>query len=171
MARLTAADFHWDQSDWVTHLTVNGWKYFTYVWDSDVEVGPNQSTGTGQLLFFSEGRGDEALTVLELSLVQWFVDHAEAVTDAVLDAIFNDYPMIQEDAREFAGAGAVPDVSSPRELGRLLSVPSVTIHDVQVEGVPYIGFYMDCPWDLEHGVGVKTHGVRVVEVGDGDVAG
>ena len=167
---LSVDDFEWDEFFWTTSVTVDSWRHFTYTWGEPVKIRDARPTGGSQLVFAPEGRGAGPLTPDEVALMQWFVDHAEDVTTAVLDAIFLAYPEAQEEFRDFAGADTVPDVASPRELRHLLGTPSVNVHNIDTDGVPYIGFGMDCPWDQEHGVGVLLHGTRVVAVGGGDVA-
>jgi hypothetical protein len=46
----------------------------------------------------------------------------------------------------------------------------VNVHQVQKDGIPYVGFEFACTWDEEHGLGVLMHGTRTVEIGGADTA-
>lgn len=80
---------------------------------------------------------------------------AAATQRAVLDAI----------------ATALPEVVSDRKaLPNQLELVAVHIHSVERDGIAYVGYELTCAWDGEHGVGVLTHGDRVVEVGQADTS-
>ena len=52
----------------------------------------------------------------------------------------------------------------------LIGLSSINVHQVQKDGVPYVGFEFGCTWDEEHGLGVLMHGTRTVEIGGADTA-
>jgi hypothetical protein len=67
------------------------------------------------------------------------------------------------------------DVALPAKLDRkslraLVQLTTITIHGVARDGVALVGYGLACTWDREHGVGVLTHGDRVLEVGAADTA-
>jgi hypothetical protein len=64
----------------------------------------------------------------------------------------------------------MPDVRAVTDLHRLLTLGEVTVHPVDVAGVPYVGVQFEARWDDEHGAGVLLHGLRVVDVGLADTA-
>ena len=48
----------------------------------------------------------------------------------------------------------------------LIGLYNVNIHPLVEDGPsPYLGYEFGCSWDVEHGLGVLMHGLRVVEVG------
>jgi hypothetical protein len=47
---------------------------------------------------------------------------------------------------------------------------AVNIHQLDNDGVPYVGYEFGCEWDEEHGLGVLMHGTRLIEVGFADTA-
>lgn len=77
------------------------------------------------------------------------LEHAEALQAVVLEAIGN----------------AHPNVTPLRDH---VALASVLVHLVEKDGVAYVGYLLHC--DDEHGVGVMTHGERIVAVGGADTA-
>jgi hypothetical protein len=64
----------------------------------------------------------------------------------------------------------MPDITTGEDLRPLIGLHSVNVHPLKKNGMPYLGFEFGCTWDEEHGLGVLTHGTRVVEVGGADTA-
>ena len=63
-----------------------------------------------------------------------------------------------------------PEITQVDDLYDLVTLTSVDVHCLSRLGIPYVGLEFSCPWDHEHGVGVLTHGTRIVEVGEADTA-
>lgn len=134
----------------------------------------NQGTsdGTVEIVFAPEGRDNSPLREDEVLLVQWLLDNEASVSDAVKGAIFNAYPALiadydytAEEQGEF-----MPRVLEPGEMKRLIGLYAVNIHQTRNGTEPYLGFEFGCTWDDEHGLGVLTHGNRVVKVAGSDTA-
>ena len=62
----------------------------------------------------------------------------------------------------------MPDIIKPEDFKKLIKPNTIIILDVAKDGMSYIGFGFDCEWDEEHGLGVMTHGGKIVEIGDAD---
>jgi hypothetical protein len=67
-------------------------------------------------------------------------------------------------------AKALPEHGDAKALASLVTLTSIDIHWVHRDELAYVGYELACAWDREHGVGVMTHGDRVVEVGQADTA-
>lgn len=65
---------------------------------------------------------------------------------------------------------AMPKISNPDELRRLIRPIGVHILTTPHHGTPCVGFGFNCRWDDEHGLGVLTHNGRVVKVGQAEEA-
>lgn len=65
---------------------------------------------------------------------------------------------------------AMPEITSPGELQRLIRPGGVHILAVPRDGLTCVGFEFRCRWDEEHGLGVLTHNRRVVNVGQAQEA-
>ncbi len=63
-----------------------------------------------------------------------------------------------------------PEITQVDDLYDLVTLTSVNVHCLSRLGIPYVGLEFSCLWDHEHGVGVLTHGTRIVEVGEADTA-
>jgi hypothetical protein len=130
------------------------------------------SDGMVTITFAPEGRDKSPLTERERSSAQWLLDHEAEVASAVLAGLLAEYPRLQElygyegEERETF----MPDVSSTEDFRQLIGLHDVYVHQVLKDGLPYVGYEFGCTWDGEHGLGVLTHGSRVVRVGDAQTA-
>jgi len=93
------------------------------------------------------------------------VTGAKKMQECVLDAIAGRFAELTRGADV-----ALPKVVDRAALRGLVSLVSVHLHTVERDGIAYVGYELACAWDGEHGVGVMTHGERVVEVGHADTA-
>jgi hypothetical protein len=94
------------------------------------------------------------------------MEHETEIAEAVLRAIFQHYPKLREKYVDFYGEGYMPKIKKSHELKNLIGLGTVHVLNVAREGKAYVGFEFGCEWDVEHGLGVMTHGKRVVAVGD-----
>ena len=129
------------------------------------------SDGTVSLVFAPEDRGIEPLDSRELQLLAWFEEHEKVVSEQVKKTIIcwcsPDYP---ERLRKFDLDEALPIIRNENDLQKYIGILSINIHQIDREGIPYIGYEFGCDWEEEHGLGVLMHGARAVEVGFADTA-
>ena len=59
----------------------------------------------------------------------------------------------------------LPKLYSPSGLKKLLRCTNIHVSEYHLGGVAYIGFYFECAWDVEHGLGVLLHNDKVIQVG------
>lgn len=104
-----------------------------------------------------------------LARLRWFLDHEAAVSDAARGAVVAAWPGLLDTHGE-PDDHPLPVVASATDLESLLRLRAVVVHAVERDGVPYLGFEMDCVLDDEHGLGVMMQGARPVELGGADTA-
>lgn len=97
---------------------------------------------------------------------QHLLDNEVAIRDAVLKAIFDQYPLWQETY----GADEMPPIKQPDDLKQLIGLSIVHVLETPMDGLTCVGFEMGCDWDPEHGLGALTHNGKVIEVGSADIA-
>jgi hypothetical protein len=114
----------------------------------------------------------------QVAAYQHLLDHGPAVRDAILAAVFEQFPKYREEYLdcfdeeddEFADiAAGVPEVSRADELRSLMGLGNLFILDVARDGIAYVGFEFGCEWE-SHGLGVMTHGTRVIDLGQAPTA-
>ncbi len=114
-----------------------------------------------------------------IATVRRVVENQETLRDAVTAAIRRYYDAKREKYVAFARLNpdfmGDPDVSMPENPDRatfaaLHELQCLFVHSVLRDGLAYVGFSFAAQWDPEHGVGVMTHGVRIVGVGGEDTA-
>jgi hypothetical protein len=163
-------DFQLEHSCWTTKAQLPGWVGYQTRNGPYGSISP--SDGWVTIAFVREGRDESPLTEQERASVQWVIDHEAEVASAVLEGLLAEYPRLQQ-VYGYEGAEReeyMPNVSSTEDFRQLIGLHEVHVHQLQKEGLPYVGYEFGCIWDEEHGLGVLMHGSRVVEVGDAGAA-
>jgi hypothetical protein len=90
---------------------------------------------------------------------------AKAQQGRILDAIASHFGKLTRGAEV-----ALPKEVDRKALRGLVTLTTVHLHWPQRNGLAYVGYELACAWDSEHGVGVMTHGERIVAIGQADTA-
>jgi hypothetical protein len=111
-------------------------------------------------------------TVEQAKAYQHLKDNQDAIAAAVLQAIAKEYPTLQESYgyEDDEAEELMPDITKPEDLRNLIGLGIVHVLAAAKKGAAYVGFEFGCTWDEEHGLGVLTHGTRVVAVGAADTS-
>jgi hypothetical protein len=171
----TFPDFKWQEYFWVTSARLPAWAGYQIrngPYGSAAPVG--RTDGTMQILFAPEGRGDEPLSDHEVSLVKWVIDNQDAIHDATLKKLFEEYSSMRERALDWFGKDeakkSLPEIRFPNQLKDIVGISSINVHRIEQDGRPFIGVELGCTWDAEHGVGILLHGDKPLEMGGADTA-
>ncbi len=171
MPEITRESFSWDEYFWKTTVSLPMWSGFQSRGGAygarDSESPPD---GTIEVVFAPEGRNDSPLRDSEIQMVRWAVQNAPQMQTALLDGLLDHYPSLREKYSGFAEPKDIPPVRSVDDFRGLIGLYGMNVHQVEKDGVPYVGFEFGCTWDGEHGLGVLMHGTRVVEIGGADTA-
>jgi hypothetical protein len=102
----------------------------------------------------------------QANAVRYLLAHEEAIRDALLGAIFEEYPVIRERllGQGFVDASDMPALQRPDQLKSHIGLATVHVLPVVKKDAAYIGFEFGCTWDDEHGLGVMTHQGRIVDL-------
>jgi hypothetical protein len=157
---------------WTATVEVPSWRGFQSRTGNYASRDGAVSDGRIRLVFAPEGRGTEPLTDAELKAVGWVLDHEASLSNALLSSLLKEYPSLQE---QYGYSGKdrtelMPDIKSAEDLRALIGLSSINVHQLQKDGIPYVGFEFGCSWDEEHGLGVLMHGMRTVQIGGADTA-
>ncbi len=155
---------------WTTTAIFSSWKGFQSRKGAQDTTIP--SDGSVRIVFAQEGRGNEPLTSSEISSIVWVIENEASISKGLISSLLEEYPSLQMQYG-YSGkkkAELMPDIKSAEDLRGLIGLYSVNVHQVQKDGIPYIGFEFGCTWDDEHGLGVLTHGTRTVQIGGADTA-
>ena len=169
---LTTADFSWSGYFWTAATVLESWRGFqsrggAYASQND----DSPSDGQVRVIFAPEGRDDSPLRDDELAMVNWALKHQEEVRDAFLQALLAEYPSIRAECLDADIEDEyVPEVAEAEGFRDLLGLGTLTVHQLEHEGLPYVGLLLGCEWDAEHGLGALLHGTRVVAIGGADTA-
>lgn len=157
---------------WGTELRLTSWlgyqsRHGPYGGVDQIEP----SDGRVSLIFAPEGRGLEPLRSEEMSLISWFEKNESSISNAVKTAIMEwCSPRSLDRMTKFDFDDDFPIIESDGDLRHNIGLHSINIHQLDVDGVPYVGYEFGCEWEEEHGLGVLMHGTRVVDVGFADTA-
>src|SRR5262249_7517492 len=106
----------------------------------------------------------------QVAAYQYLKDHEAAITEAVVERIFEEYPELRRVFQLEFDDSSLPEIHSQADLRNLIGLGTLHVLNVAKGGQAYIGFEFGCVWDEEHGAGVMTHKERVVEFGGADMA-
>jgi Domain of unknown function (DUF6985) len=158
----------WDGEQLFGRMVLNCWR-------GCGEGGPPDGSAEVLVAVGEEGAAREP-TPEQAAALRFLIEQEKAVTDSILQAVFDDYPRIRascgysEDEEEFQLY--YPDLDRPARLRPMIRVDVVHVSDVAKAGVAYVGFLFDCTWNFDgsDSLGVLTHLDRVVGVGDFSIA-
>jgi hypothetical protein len=166
-------DFQWAQYFWEAKAQLPSWVGYQSRNGPYGSISSDEpSDGLVTIVVDPEGGKKSPLTEQDHASVQWWLDHEAEVASAVLEGLLAEYPRLQQ-LYGYEGAERetyMPDVSRTEEFRQLIGLHNVHFVPLLKEGLPYVGYEFGCTWDGEHGLGVLTHGNRVVEVGGADTA-
>jgi hypothetical protein len=156
---------------WGTRLRLPSWAgYQSRLGPYGSKDGSAPSDGSVALIFAPEARGIEPLTAREMQLIAWFEENEASVSEAVKAGIIDwCSPHSAERMTTFDFDDTFPVIADETGLRENVGLYAINIHQLDVGGVPYLGYEFGCDWD-ELGLGVLMHGTRVVEVGLADTA-
>lgn len=108
----------------------------------------------------------------------WVTERQEEVCQNVLQAVFDQLAEQlralkeeeMDDDEPWEADLRIPAAEYPGGLRDWMKLRRVHILNVEKDGMCYTGYEFACSWDEEQGLGVLTHGSRVVEVGGADTA-
>jgi len=162
-----------DDHCWTTTVVLPSWRGFQdRRGQHGAQIPSSPYDGSVQIVFAPEGRGTEPLTQSEISSIAWAIENEARISEALLSSLLKEYPALQEQYG-YSGkerADLMPDIQSTDDLRGLIGLYALNVHQLQNDGIPYMGFEFGCTWDEEHGLGVLMHGTRTVEIGGADTA-
>lgn len=167
----------WDSYCWAGEIVLPSWVGFQSRHGPYAAVSSDEpSDGSAILRFDTDGAGCIPPTVAQVAAYRWLIEHEAEVAEAVLNAIFAEYPRFREeyidaydDEDAQAAAQTAPPLEQREQLRMVMGLYAVTVLPLPNDGLGYVGFEFGCVWE-EHGLGVLTHRNRVVEIGQADTA-
>lgn len=164
----------WDKPFWEGAVRLDSWRGF------QTRQGPYGSVSSddasaGTVRLSVSPPDDEEMrppSPEQARAFQHLLDNEQAIHDAVLQAILDDYPRLREAYAydEEEAEEVMPAVERVDQFKRLIGLSIVHVLAGVKDGFPCVGFEFGCTWDEEHGLGVLTHRVRVIEVGAADTS-
>ena len=160
----------WDGYFWAGRVVLNAWRGFqSRLGAYAARSSTKESDGTAQLSVAPPaGVAERPPSAEQTNAFRYLLEHEEAIRDALLSAIFEEYPAIRE---RLLGDGLVDESDLPaleraEQLKSHIGLSIVHVLPVVKHGAAYVGFEFGCTWDDEHGLGVMTHQGRIVELPD-----
>jgi hypothetical protein len=169
----TTPRFVLDGNHWTTKAFLPSWKGIQNWWSpQDSLVGLVPSNGEVEIGFAPEGRGKEPLTASEIASIVWVIENEASISEALFQSLLKGLPTLVEQfgLSEEEKKELIPDIQSVDDLHAHIGLAGVFVHQVQKDGIPYVGFRFHCTWDDEHGLGVLMHGTRAVDIGGADTS-
>jgi hypothetical protein len=111
---------------------------------------------------------EQPLSAEQVNAFRYLLEHEDATRDALLRAIFEEYPVIRKNLLQggVADESEMPDIERAEQLKSHIGLSTIHVLRVARGDAAYIGFEFGCTWDEEHGLGVMMHQGRIVELPD-----
>ena len=161
---LSPDDFIERSGDWSAEVVLPSWRGFQDRRGPYSSARGEPSDGTVSLSVERDGHGIVPRLEAEMAPVAWALEHEREMHDAILAALLEQYRSIRPKYRRFLGdrfETLMPEVTSIAQFRDLLGLDEVFVHPPMHEGLPLVGFMFGCSWDVEHGLGVIVHGLKV----------
>jgi hypothetical protein len=164
----------WDGYSWTGEVVLRSWAGF------EAQEGPDFDLEAALL---REGRAELYVQVEEsddppapneeqAAAYRFLLSEDKVLGDTVLEAVFATYLSEDwgygEDDEEYWIC--CPPIERPSQLRTLMELAAIHILTISAGGLAYIGFIFGCTFESEHGLGVMTHGDRIVKIGGADFA-
>jgi hypothetical protein len=159
----------WDEYFWTGRVVLTSWRGFqSRLGAYAAKSAAKESDGTARLSVAPPGGAGQPPSAEQASAFRYLLDHEEAVRDALVAAILEEYPAMRQRllADGFVDEPDLPDLEGPEQLRSHVGLSTVHVLPVVKDGAAYVGFEFGCTWDEEHGLGVMTHQGRIVEFPD-----
>ena len=162
----------WDGDVWKGQIVLRTWHGFQTRQGPYSGLSSDQPSDGTARLFVHGGEADHP-TPEQAAAYRYLIEQEKAVSDSVLQVIFDGYPDEREaflDAVDEELADLCPEIDRPEQLKSLMGLDIVHILPIPREGLAYVGFEFGCVWESEHGLGVMTYGDRIVQIGSAATA-
>ncbi len=140
-------------------------------------ASPRDQESNGQVnvvLLRTDGERNETPSQRELESVHYLINNDEAISDALLTAIWDEYPSIRDWLSTCMTNEEVEEIAPPatrlEDIRLLVGLGTVFVLPSRAGELPYLGFELGCSWDVEHGLGAVMRGPEPVEIGDASVS-
>jgi hypothetical protein len=161
----------WEVHGWTGRVVLPSWKGFQSREGAyGAQSSDKPSAGAARLHVARPAGEATPPTSEQIAAYRYLLDHDTAIREAVLTALLEAYPGMQDEYGFDEDDELMPAVEQPGQFRELVGLSEVHILPVARDGVAYIGFEFGCTWDDEHGLGFMTHKDRVLEVGGADTS-
>jgi hypothetical protein len=172
----------WDDYFWTGTIVLPAWAGF------QTRQGPygrvnSAKSSDGSVRLYLKPPGDDKErrppTAEQIAAYQHLTRHGKVLHDAILRRIFEEYPSWRDEWLDAYGleededseeAQEVPPIQRPEQLRDLMGLSIVHIMSESRHGLAFVGFEFGCVWETEHGLGIMTHGDRILAVGQADTS-
>lgn len=105
----------------------------------------------------------ESLEEFHKNGYDYLIDNQEDILKVIIAEVYNYYCEIYSNHE-------VKDVENEADIVSSIMPVGIYIHNIEHEGIPYIGYEFSCKWDEEHGIGIVLYKKEIVSIGEGDTA-
>lgn len=133
------------------------------------QANDDASNGEIEIIVHLENSDGQTPSAAQINAYRYLKENEPSVTANVLAGLFADYPQIRE---VYGGIEPefLPVIEQPEDFRRLIKPLFIRINAESEDDCAYIGFELDCLWDIEHGLGVMTHRNEYIGCNDAEAA-
>ncbi len=166
-------EFIWDGSLWKVKLNFPDWQGYTLQQTMDY---PLTYASEGLVLSLDNGDSNTPPSGRHYEYLKWLQAHQAGIQNAMLRALFNQYPDFKAEALEWHEEDhqprlsvILPEIKDIEALKRLVCPRRLMlIRESEALAKPLFAIDVDCSWD-EQGLGVLIYGEKVLEAAEKDM--
>jgi hypothetical protein len=122
--------------------------------------------GKGILLtIYNKVAGKLTVSQEHVAAYRYLLQHQEAVQQAILARLMDEYPDWQDETDSYTRATFMPDVHDTEQFKPLLQPVRIELLNVHDEGIAYVHFSFARAWEEDDWLGLVLHQNRVVACG------
>ena len=167
-------------SYWTGSITINSFSKCRVKWNEvGKELDDYQPTCEFEFLIYAThldtgkfGENEIPPYPEQVKAFEYFVANEKEITKLTLEKMASWFTEYHGCYWQDSGASQqlIEHAGTFNGIQETIRVGSVYFNNKSTDGYAYVGITFDCPWEIEHGVGILLHKNRIVDIGGNDMA-
>jgi len=148
-------------------ITLDAWDgYLTKRWENGREI----ADGTITLDFACNSRSLPEDWETQLKAYHYLLEHQHEIRDSIVNSVIENIEYLKGylDSNDPGVPNITPANSADFDLRASIGPQSLSILEETKDGVAYLEWFLNCTWDVEHGLAATTYHERVIDIDRGE---
>ena len=148
-------------------IDLHAWTGY-YLYDDSYKLKKDKVVTNGSIRLSFDSTGD--LAQEQVDCYYYLVEHEETIKRSILQALKQAFPRLLSTEYESwdHDDGSLPrlaDLTPAFDFKNHIGPETISIGEIDKDGMAYVTWYFRAAWDPEHGMQVITHKDRVIDIG------